>query len=62
MHVDQTHEDGHHEAAVVEVFILFHFFDDYHLAVGRRYHHFLRILTEETYRATEEVDQYAVHH
>ena len=62
MNVEQTHEDAHHDAAVVEILVFLDLLYDHHSAVARSYDHALSVLSEKTYWATEEIDHYKVHH
>ena len=62
MNVEQAHEDAHHDAAVVEILVFLDLFYDHHPAVARSYDHAVSVLGEKTYRATEEIDHYEVHH
>ena len=63
VHVEKAHENGYHEARLVEILVFLHFFHHHHLAVGRGHHDFLnKVLVKITYRATEEIEQYAVYH
>ena len=62
VHVEQTHEDGNHQSAVVEVFVLLDFLYDNHLAVGRCHDNLGCIfLTKISDRTFEEIKHNAVY-
>lgn len=46
----------------MEIFVFFNFLNDNYFPVSWGYHHFFGILTEKSYRATEEIDQNAIYH
>ena len=63
MHIDQTHKYGNHDTAVMEIFGLFNFFHYHNLPVSGSDHNlFSLFLTEQTYRATEEVYQDSINY
>ena len=55
--VEETHEDAHHDAAVVEIFCLFRLFHHDDLAVGRRQYESFRLALESADGTLEEVQQ-----
>jgi hypothetical protein len=62
MHVERTHKDRNHQAAVVEIVGLFDLLNNHDSAVGRSNYDTLCILTRKAAgRATEEVDQQQVY-
>ena len=56
MHVERTHEDGDHQALVVEILILLSLFHHYNLTVGRSHDQFLRIAVEVADGTTVEIE------
>ena len=61
MHIEQTHKDAHHHAAVMEVLVFLHLFHHHYLAVGRGNHHIVGITGIEAYGALEEVEQHSIY-
>ena len=57
VHVQRTHEDGHLEPAVVEIFGLVHLLDDHDLAVGRSNDDACGVLLELADGTTVEVNR-----
>ena len=55
MHVEQTHEDTHHDSPVVEVFVLLHFLYHHHSPVGRCYNKMVRVSIIDSDGTAEEV-------
>ena len=56
MNIEETHEDAHHDALLLEILILKDLLNHYHLTVSRSHDKVIRLIcTEQTYRATEEV-------
>ncbi len=47
MNVPEAHEDGNHQAAVVEIRRIVYFFYDHNLAVGWSHHQILGVLYVE---------------
>ena len=60
MNVEKTHEDRHHDAAIVEVSVFVHLFYYDYFPIGWRNHHFLRVAIEHAYGAAEEVNNDAI--
>ena len=56
MYIDDVHEDGDHQTAVMEVFIFVYFLYYHDLAVGRSDDYSFRIAFEPAYGTSEEVD------
>ena len=56
MYVGDAHKDGHHESAVVEIFVFLHFLHNDHLAVSSGHDRIFRVAIEESDGAAEEVD------
>ena len=55
MYVGHRHEDGDHQTAVVEVFVLLHLFNHHYASVGSGYYGVLRLALEHANGAAEEV-------
>ena len=54
--IEQTHENGNHQTAVVKIFILVHFFDNNNSAIGRSHYDVVSVLDAEiTDGATKKV-------
>ena len=56
MYVGDAHKDGHHQSAVVEIFVFLYFLHNDHLAVSSGHDRIFRIAVEESDGAAEEVD------
>ena len=56
MDIGDAHEDGNHEAAVVEIFVFIDFFDDYDCAVSGCDDYAVGVAAKDADGASEEVD------
>jgi hypothetical protein len=61
VHVEEAHENAHHNAPVVEIFVLIHFLDNYDATVAGRNDNALCLTIEETDGAAEEIHYYKIH-
>ena len=57
MDIQRTHEDGDHQALVVEVGVLLSLFDHNDLSVGRGHDQFLRVAIKIADRTTIEIER-----
>ena len=55
MHIEQTHEDGDHEALLMEILVLHDFLYNHYLTVGRSNDKTLRVVLKKTYRTTVKI-------
>ena len=62
MDVGNRHENGNHQAAVVEILVFFHLFNHHHLAISGCHHYPFHVAGELAERAAEEIDCNAVKH
>lgn len=62
MDVGDGHEDGYHQATVVEIFIFFHFFYHYDFAIGCCYDDAFDVALELAQGTAEEIDCYTIEH
>ena len=60
MHIEEAHEDAHHDATVMEIFIFLHLFHHHYLTIGRSHHHAIRLAREQTYGTLEEIEQNSI--
>ena len=60
VYVGHRHKDRHHQTAIVEVFIFFHFFNHHNATIGRSHHHIVGVAWEDAHGTTEEIDYDAV--
>ena len=61
VYIEQTHENAHHNAALVEVGVFVHLFNHYYATVGRSHYYLLGVFAwEESDGASEEVDYNSV--
>ena len=56
MHVGDGHEDGNHDAAVVEILVFVHFLNHYDFSVGRSHCYIFGFSVEDTDGTSEEID------
>ena len=55
MYICYAHKDGHHQTAIMEIFILVYLFNDYDFTIRRSNDSVLRFAIKHTYGATEKV-------